>query len=63
MTDDRLAAYLREIIGVAFSVEEVERLRPLVEQQNERLRKLESLDLGADDPREMHYIIDHRLSR
>ncbi len=62
LTNETLRILLREYVGAEFSETEVERLRPLVERQLERLRELQGLDLGGDDPRTMHYINDRRLS-
>lgn len=62
LTNETLRTLLKEYIGAEFGDAEVERLRPLVERQLERLRELQQLDLGGDDPRTMHYINDRRLT-
>jgi hypothetical protein len=62
LTNETLRILLKEYIGAEFGDVEIERLRPLVERQLERLRELQQLDLGRDDPRTMHYINDRRLS-
>jgi hypothetical protein len=62
LTDEMLRAMLLEYVGVEFGPEEIAHLRPLVERQLERLRELQAIDLGGDDPRTTHYIVDLRLS-
>jgi len=61
LTNETLRALLIEYIGTDFGPEEIERLRPLVERQIERMHQLQALDLGGDDPRTMHYITDRRV--
>lgn len=61
LTDETLRVLLKEYLGADFGPAEIERLRPLVERQLERMRELQALDLGGDDPRTMHYINDRRL--
>jgi hypothetical protein len=62
MTTETLRVLLKEYIGVELPDEEVERLLPLYERQLERMRELQQLDLGGDDPRTMAYINDRRGS-
>jgi hypothetical protein len=63
MTTETLRVLLKEYIGVEFPEDEVERLLPLYERQLERMRELQALDLGGDDPRTMAYINDRRPAR
>jgi len=63
MTADMLRELLKEYIGVEFAMEDVERLLPLYERQQERMGELQALDLGGDDPRTMSYINDSRPAR
>lgn len=60
LTNEIVSALLIAHFGTDFGPEEVERLRPLIEQQLQRNRQLQALDLG-DDPRSMAYIKDRRL--
>lgn len=60
MTTEMLHAMLKEYIGIEFSPEDVEQLLPLFERQQERMKELQALDLGGDDPRTMQYINDRR---
>jgi len=62
MTTEMLRELLKEFVGVDFAQEEVERLLPLYERQQDRMRELQALDLGGDDPRTMSYINDRRIS-
>lgn len=62
-TAEMVRTLVKEYVGVELSEAEAERLRPLVEQQAERMRWLHELDLGGEDPRAMHYINDRRLLR
>ena len=62
MTTEMLRKLLKEFVGVDFAQEEVERLLPLYERQQDRMRELQALDLGGDDPRTMSYINDRRNS-
>jgi len=61
LTTEMLRSLLREYIGVEFDPEEVQRLKPLVDRQVALMRELHALDLGAEDPRAMHYADDRRL--
>jgi hypothetical protein len=61
LTIETLRTMLRETIGAEFGDAELERLRPMVERQLERMRELHALDLGREDPRTMRYINDRRL--
>ncbi len=61
LTLDVLRVMVREYLGVEFDQETLERLLPLVDRQMERMRELQALNLGSDDPRSMHYINDLRL--
>jgi hypothetical protein len=60
MTTETLRVLLKEFIGAEFAAEDVERLLPVFERQLERMRQLQELDLGGDDPRTMSYINDRR---
>ena len=61
LSTETLREMLIQSIGFDPGPAEVERLRPLVARQQERLRALQALDLGGDDPRTMRYITDNRL--
>jgi hypothetical protein len=63
LTEETFRALLKEYVGAEFDPEDMERLRALVERQMERMRELQSLDLGGDDPRTTQYIEDFRLQR
>ena len=62
LTSETLRELLIQYIGFDIGPEEAERLRPLLERQLERMRELQALDLGGDDPRTMSYIADRRLT-
>jgi len=61
LTIEMLRSLLIEYVGVEFGPAELERLLPLVERHLARMRELQALDLGSDDPRTMHYVEDRRL--
>jgi hypothetical protein len=61
LTNESLREMLIQYLGLDPGPSEIERLRPLVERQMERMRALQALDLGGDDPRTMRYITDNRL--
>jgi hypothetical protein len=61
LTNETLREMLLQYLGLDPGPAEVERLRPLVERQIERLQALQALDLGREDPRDMSYIVDNRL--
>jgi len=61
LTNDTVRTLLQEFLGASFGPAEVERLRPLLERQFERMRELRELDLGGDDPRTTVYITDRRI--
>jgi hypothetical protein len=63
LTPEMLRALLLEYAGTEFGPAERERLLPLVEKQLAHLRELAALDLGGDDPRDLHYVTDRRLER
>ncbi len=63
LTTETFRILIKEYLGVEFSDAELERLRPVVERQIERMRELHTLDLGGEDPRTIHYIVDQRLMR
>ena len=62
LSNETLREMLLNAIGFDPGPAEVERLRPLVERQMERMKELHALDLGGEDPRSMSYITDNRLS-
>jgi hypothetical protein len=62
LSNETVSELLIQVFGTDFGTEEVEHLRPLLERQMERMRELQALDLGGDDPRTMFYITDRRLS-
>jgi hypothetical protein len=62
MTNETLRELLMQYLGLDPGPAEIERLRPLVEKQQERLRALQALDLGGEDPRTMFYVTDTRLT-
>jgi Asp-tRNA(Asn)/Glu-tRNA(Gln) amidotransferase C subunit len=49
--------------GLDLETAELERLAPLVESHLDLMRQLHALDLGDEDPRTMHYVVDRRLLR
>lgn len=61
LTSEMVRILLREYLGVEFGPEEIERLRPLIERQMERMRELHAVDVGGDDPQTTVYIQDLRL--
>ena len=63
LTNETVRTLLQEFLGAEFGPAEVERLRPQIERQLERMRELRELDLGGDDPRATVYITDQRLVR
>jgi hypothetical protein len=63
LTSETVRTLLQEFLGAEFGPAEVERLRPLIERQLERMRELRELDLGGNDPRGTVYITDRRLVR
>jgi len=63
LTNETVRTLLQEFLGAEFGPAEVERLRPLIERQLERMRELRELDRGGDDPRDTVYITDGRLVR
>lgn len=58
---ESLRTMVHEFLGVEFDQETLGRLLPLIERQLERMRELQAIDLGPDEPRSMHYINDLRL--
>ncbi len=62
LTNETLREMLIQYVGFDPGPDEVERLRPLVERQAERLHALHAIELGGEDPRTMHFIADNRLS-
>lgn len=63
LTNETVRTLLREFLGADFGPAEVERLRPLIERQLDRMRELRELDLGGDDPRSAVYITDRRITQ
>ena len=61
LTDETLRALLREYIGAEFSSVDIAELRPHIERQLANSKALQALDLGSDDPAEVHYLHDYRL--
>lgn len=61
LSNETLRELLIQYLGLDPGPAEVERLRPLVERQQERLQALQALDLGGEDPRTMFYVMDSRL--
>jgi hypothetical protein len=61
LTIDTLRVMAQEYLGVELEPAILERLLPLVERQMARMRELQAIDLGEDDPRTMPYINDLRL--
>lgn len=60
LTIETLREMARGYLGVELEPAILERLLPLVERQMERMRELQAIDLGEDDPRTMPYINDLR---
>jgi hypothetical protein len=62
LSAEEVRVLLRLYLDADFGPDEAERLRPLVQQQMDRLRALLALDLHDDAP-DMAYIADPRLDR
>ena len=62
LTDEMVRELIVQYVGTDVGEAEATRLRPLLERQIERMNELAALDLGADDPRTMFYIVDRRLT-
>ena len=62
LTNEMLRELLELYVGTSFGEVELERLRPLVERQFQRLAEIQALDVGGDDPRTTRYIDDRRLT-
>ena len=61
LTIDTLREMAKGYLGVELEPAILERLLPIVERQMERMRELQAIDLGDDEPRSMPYINDLRL--
>jgi len=62
MSNDTLRELMQLYVGADFGEVELERLRPLVERHFERMRELQKLDVGGEDPRTMPYMFDRRIT-
>jgi hypothetical protein len=63
LSTDTIRRMIMDAYGAYLSPQEIEQLLPYVQRHFETMKQLHALDLGAGDPRTLHYIEDRRLSR
>jgi hypothetical protein len=61
LTNETLRELLLQYLGLDPGPNDIDRLRPLVARQMERMQALHAIDLGGEDPRDTYYIVDRRL--
>ncbi len=61
LTPELVRGLVEEYVGVTLADAELQRVLPAIQRQQERMRELQALDLGGEDPLTMDYIVDRRL--